>query len=41
MSDVLKPIYKEASEAAGREFEYPKKQVNATQQAEGAGPGKH
>jgi ribonuclease Z len=25
MSDVLKPIYKEASEAVGREFEYPKK----------------
>ena len=25
MSDVLKPIYKEASEAVGREFEYPTK----------------
>jgi len=25
MSDVLEPIYKEASEAVGREFEYPKK----------------
>jgi ribonuclease Z len=25
MSDVLKPIYKEASEAVGRNFEYPKK----------------
>ena len=25
MSDVLKPIYKEASEAVGKEFEYPTK----------------
>ncbi len=25
MSDVLKPIYREASDAVGRKFEYPKK----------------